>query len=125
MANRTNSIDVLQILDGCTLSDTVVDEYITTANAVVTDVLGNDTDLGTTLKKAIEQWLAAHMIASTLWRTAAKEKIGEVWIEYTGKWSEGLKGTPYGQMVLDLDTTGKMSSLGKRAVKILAITSFE
>ena len=125
MANRTNSIDVLQILDGCTLSDTVVDAYISTANAVVTDVLGDDTDLGTTLKKAIEQWLAAHMIASTLWRTTAKEKVGEVWVEYTGKWSEGLKGTSYGQMVLELDTTGKMAALGKRAVKIYAITSFE
>ena len=125
MANRTNSIDVLQILDGCTLGDTVVDAYISTANAVVTDVLGDDTDLSTALKEAVEQWLAAHMIASTLWRTTAKEKVGEVWVEYTGSWSEGLSGTSYGQMVLQLDTTGKMAALGKRAVKIHAITSFK
>lgn len=125
MANRTNSIDVKQILDGCTLDDTVVDAYISTANAVVTDVLGDDTDLGTALKKAIEQWLAAHMIASTLWRTTATEKVGEVWVTYTGKWSEGLRGTSYGQMVLELDTTGKMATLGKRAAKVYAITSFK
>ena len=125
MANRADSVDVLQILEGCTVSATVVDAYITTANAVVTDVLGDDTYLSSDLKTAIEQWLAAHMIASTLWRTTAKEKIGEVSVEYTGNWSEGLNSTPYGQMVLQLDTTGKMAALGKRAVKILAITSFE
>lgn len=125
MANRTNSDDVLQILDGCTLTSTVVDAYITTANAVVTEVLGDDTEIGDTLKEAIEQWLTAHMIASTLWRTTAKEKVGEVSVEYTGNWSEGLNSTPYGQMVLQLDTTGKMAALGKRAVEIFAITSFE
>jgi len=125
MANRTNSVDVLQILDGCNLSSTVVDAYITTANAVVTDVLGDDTELSSTLKTAVEQWLTAHMIASSLWRTTAKEKVGEVWVEYTGNWSEGLSSTPYGQMVLQLDTTGKMAALGKRVVKIHAITSFK
>jgi len=125
MAVRTNTSDVLEIMDNCTLSTTVVNAYIATANAVVTDVLGDDTDLSSTLKTAVEQWFTAHMIASTLWRTTAKEKIGDASVEYTGKWGEDLKSTPYGQMVLSLDTTGKMADLGKRNVKILAITSFE
>jgi len=125
MMARTNSVDVLQILNGCDLSSTIVDAYITTANAIVTDVLGDDTELSDTLKKAVEQWFAAHMIASTLWRTTKVEELGDAKVQYTGKFGENLSSTPYGQMVKQLDTTGKMGNLGKKAASIYAVTSFE
>ena len=41
-----------------------------------------------------------------------------------GKGYDRLSGTPYGQTVLDLDPTGMMNTVGKRAVKIFAIPSF-
>ena len=122
---RTSAAEVLQILDNCTLSTTIIDVYVEAANLVVTNVLGDDTTLGASLKEEIERWFTAHMIASTLWRTAKVEELGDAKVQYTGKWGESLSSTPYGQMVKQLDTTGKMGNLGKKAASIYAVTSFE
>ncbi len=63
----------------------------------------------------IERWLAAHMAAQSMqYRFAAKEKIGDVSVEYAGQFGSGLEATSYGQMVLTLDTTGVMRDLSKR-----------
>lgn len=124
MATRTTADEVRQIMDGLTttqMSNADVNAYIAAANALVTKIIGDDGDLGGTLKEQIECYLTAHMIASTRWRTTAEEKVGEVWARYTGKWGEQLKGTPYGQMVLTLDFTGKMANIGKMGARIRAM----
>ena len=122
---RTTATEVKEIMDNCTLDDTIVDAYITPANVVVTKVFDGDANIGATLKEEIEKWLAAHMIASTRWRTTTDEKIGEASVRYTGKFGMGLDLTPYGQMVKTLDITGKISRLGKSRAYIYAATSFD
>jgi len=58
-------------------------------------------------------------------RMASKEKVGEAEVTYTGKWGELLKSTPYGQMVLLLDTTGKIANAGKAKASMYAIPNFD
>jgi len=125
MANRTTAAEVKTILPNCTVSDTIVTTLITSANAVVTEVFSNDTDIGDTLLEEIEKWFTAHMIASSLQRTASDEKLGDAAVKYTGQWGKKLESTPYGQMVLTLDFTGKMGKLGKQGATITAVTSFD
>ena len=122
---RTTAAEVKEIMDNCNLDDSIVDGYILAANALVTNVLGSDITLGTILKGQIERWFTAHMIACSTYRTATEEKVGEASIKYTGQFRENLSSTPYGQMVLQLDTTGKMANIGKKSASIYAVKSFE
>jgi hypothetical protein len=122
MAVRVTVTEVKEIMDNISLSSAVVNAYITSANTLVNSALGT----GSTDKlKEVERWLAAHMIACTRERMAVKEEAGGTKIEYTGKYGEALSSTPYGQMVLLLDTTGFMASLAFRPVRIMAVTSFK
>ena len=131
MAFRTSATEVKQINDGCTLSDPIVDAYITAANLVITEVFSNDTTTSTAILAEIERWYAAHIIASTVWRAPAREKVGDAEIEYgskveyVGEGYDRLSATTYGQTAMQLDPTGKMNSIGKRAATIYAIKSFD
>jgi len=121
MAARVTPTDVKAILDDSELSSGQILPYITSANALVNSVLGTGT---TDILKEIERWFTAHMIACTRERMALKEGAGGASITYTGKYEEGLKSTPYGQMVLTLDTTGLMAAQdGRRTATIYAIKS--
>lgn len=122
---RTNATDVKEIMDNCTLDDSVVDSFIDTANLLITKVYENDTTLGADYLEEIEKYFTAHMLASTLCRTTSDEKLGDASVKYTGKWDKNLESTPYGQLVKQLDCTGLMSNIGKKAATIRAITSFE
>jgi len=122
---RVSPGEVKQIMDGCPLTDPVISAYIISANAIVTKVFSGDIEIGTTLLKEIERWFTAHMIASTSFRTASEEKVGDATIIYTGKWGMGLDSTPYGQMVKQIDVTGKMGRAGKIAASMYAIKSFD
>ena len=122
---RVTADDVLAIMDNCNLDSDVIDVYILAANRFVTSVYTDDTITSEELKREIERWFTAHMITSTRFRMASKEKIGDAEITYTGKWETGLSSTPYGQMVMQLDTTGKIARTGKSSATILAVKSFE
>ena len=121
---RTTATEVKQIMDNCTLSDTIVDAFIISANGVVTAAMGS-TNAGDTLLEEIERWFTAHMIAMTLCRTTSEESLGQASVKYTGLFREGLASTPYGQMVMQLDYTGEMANIGKKKASIYAIRSFE
>jgi len=125
MANRVTAAEVKQIMDSCTTSDPIVNVFIGAANEMVSSVYATDTTMTTTMLKEVERWLSAHMIASTIHRTTSEEKLGEASVKYTGYWSQGLSSTPYGQMVLTLDVTGKFANYGKRSATIEAIKSFD
>ena len=128
MAARTSAAEVRLIMDNLTednLSDTRVESFILGANALVTKILGDDASIGTVLLEDIERWFTAHMIASTVWKTTTEEKLGDATEKYTGEWKQNLSSTPYGQMVLQLDITGKMANIGKKGAGIYAITSFK
>lgn len=125
MAVRVTATEVRDILDGCTLSDAIVETFINAGTLIVDDVFASDTSLSVDLLKEIERWFVAHMIASTIHRTTSEEKIGDASVKYTGQWGKKLESTPYGQMVLTLDTTGLMGNLGKATASIYAVKSFE
>jgi hypothetical protein len=122
---RVTATEVKAILDNCTVSDTIVDTFILSANLTVTSVFASDTTASEAFLKEIERWFTAHMISSTLERTTITEKIGEVSVKYAGEFKQNLSSTPYGQMVMQIDVTGKMNNLGKRKASIYAVKSFE
>ena len=123
---RVTYDDVMAIMDSdCDVSSSKVTVMINAANAVITKVFEDDTVVTETVLTELERWLTAHMIASTLNRSTSKERLGDAEVSYTGKWGEMLKSTPYGQMVLTLDFTGRLAKSGKTAATIYAIPSFE
>ena len=121
---RVMADEVTQIMDNCTASETVIEAYISAANTLVTFVLGSDVNIGDTLRAEVEKWFAAHMIACTIHRTTTEEKLGEASVKYTGQFRENLSSTPYGQMVMQLDPTGKIN-IGKKGASMFAVTSFD
>lgn len=121
---RTTAVEVKLILD-TDLSDTIVDAYIVSANALVTEVIGSNTTLTDVLKEEIERWLAAHFIAATRERQLVSGEAGGAKAVYQGKTNTKLESTLYGQQVLVLDATGSFAALGGKSAKITAITSFD
>ena len=121
MSVRVTATEVKEIIE-TDITDSTIDVYITSANALVNKALGTSS-LGTALLKEIERWLTAHMIASTKERQTKKEEAGTAKVEYTGDYGEGLASTSYGQMVMGLDTTGGMAKLGKKVIMLKAITA--
>lgn len=126
MAVRTTNAKVLEIMEGCDMSTSIIDRLIIVASDIVDNVFESDTTASDTLLAELECWLTAHLIASTpTFRTPSQEKVGDAEATYTGKWGLNLQSTPYGQAVLTMDYTGKMAKLGMRTVRILAIKSFD
>jgi len=126
MAIRTTIEDVLNIMDSdLVISSSQGTAMIKAASLAIDKIFEDDTEVTEEQLTELECWLTAHMIASTLARMAAKEKIGEAEITYTGKWGDLLKSTPYGQMVLLLDTTGKIANAGKMRASMYAIPNFD
>ena len=122
---RVTAQEVLDVMDSdCTVSTTTIDTFIVSAEETITN-LYTGISISTTLLKEIERYFVAHMIASTLYRMGAEEQVGAAQIKYTGKWGEGLSSTPYGQLILAIDTTGTMAKSSKRVASIRAIESFD
>jgi hypothetical protein len=124
MAIRVTADEVKEIMDGCTLTDTVIEAFIESASLVIDNGYVGISISDATLK-VLEKWLTAHLIASTVFRTAAEEEVDNIKIKYTGKWGEKLLLTPYGQMLTILDPTGTILQLAKQKAFIKAIKSFE
>jgi hypothetical protein len=122
---RVTATEVKAILDNTTLTDASIDAFIVGANLMVTNTLESLGVLDADTLKEIERWLTAHMISSTIERMSASEGAGGATIKYTGEWGKNLTSTSYGQMVLTLDTTGTMASLGGKAVDVYAVKSFD
>lgn len=92
--------------------------FIDAANIVVNDVLA-DKGLSTEQLKAIETWLAAHFLASSVERQPLMEKVGATQVDYGSRMNiaSDLESTSYGRAVKILDTTGTMANLGKQLAR--------
>jgi GTPase involved in cell partitioning and DNA repair len=123
---RTTVDDVKNILDDTSLTDGIITAYIDDANVFVTAHLTGE-GLSDSVLEKIEKWITAHMITVTRERMAAKEGAGGAEITYTGKWGEGMKSTPYGQMAIELDTSDTLLDMteGKKESSSRAVESFE
>lgn len=122
---RVTASEVQAIMED-TVAEATIDAFISGATLLLDEVFEDETDLDDDLIVEIERWLTAHMITSTYARMAEKEGAGGASIKYTGQWGKYLDSTPYGQMALSLDPTGKLAAAtARRAVTIEAVTSFE
>ncbi len=119
---RVAPAELKLILADSELSDAVLTAFIGSASTMIDNVLAGYLDEATL--KEIEKWTAAHMISCTVERMASREGAGGAEIYYTGRYGQELSSTPYGQMALVLDPTGRMAALGGKAVSIIAIRSF-
>lgn len=123
MAIRVTAIEVKAIMPGVVILDDTVDLYIAAGSLLIDSVFGSTNVADLTIQ--IEKWFIAHMIASTQNRMAIEEKLGDASVKYHDWKGEGLNSTPYGQMVLLLDTLGLMGNIGKRAASIYAVKNFD
>lgn len=119
----TTIAKVREIIDTEQL-DAVITSLIGAANTYLNSAYSGIT-IASTLKDEIHRWMTAHMLACSTDRQGGKEKVGDAQIDYTGTYSKGLEMTSYGQMVLQLDTTGALSESSKKQVSILAISESE
>lgn len=126
MAARVTAAEVKSIMDSITQDDPVIESFIAAGDNLVTDILGSAALSETSLKE-ITRWLTAHMICTTLERLGSDEKAGSASTKYNGEYRQNLSASPYGQMVLLLDTTGLLlaASAGKLPASIYAVPSFE
>ena len=126
MAARVNEAEVKDIIP-TTLSD--ITPFITAANLTVTERLAETVTLSDDQLKEIERWFAAHLIAMSSKDLGARDTDAEGTLDakvtYAGKTGKGLEATRYGQVVLSLDTTGRMASIGKKGLLFKAVTSFD
>ncbi len=120
---RVTPAEVKLILPDSELTDPVLTAFITSANNLVNAVLTEY--LSETMLTEVEKWLTAHMITSTVERMATREGAGGAEIFYTGKYGQNLTSTPFGQMVLSLDPSGRMAALGGKTVSMIAIPNFD
>ena len=129
MATRTTPDEVSAVI-GTTLTDEQIQVWIDVANVLVT---ANVTcGLSAAVLAEIERQLAAHLI-SLLPTAGARslpvksERLGEAEVTYVTSAFVGgaLKSTIYGQTALALDSCGGRAKMGKKAISITAITSFE
>ena len=132
MANRVTSTEVKTILVTA-LTGTQLDPFITVANLIVTNKLGNS-GLGDTLLKEIERWLSAHFIyiSNPSYSSTQKNARGVVVSERAGESSTSysyilknpnsnlglLSSTIYGQQAITIDLTGTLANLGKRRASV-------
>jgi len=120
---RVTEDEVRAIMVEGDVTDTQITPMILAAEEVITNVFASDTTISETLLKEIQRWFVAHMVAATVQRTVTEERIGDVSVKYTGYFSKKLEATPYGQMVLTLDISGKMAKTGKAVASMYAIKS--
>lgn len=124
MAVLVSVDDVKLLMNDTTLSDDYVESILVTADLVLTKVFEYNNTLTNALLAELQKYYAAHLIASTTARVATEEKVGDGSITYAGKFGDGLKSTPYGQLLLLLDTTGLIARGGKISASITAVKSF-
>ena len=118
--NRTTVARVLTILGETDISEIDIESYIGASNTFTTAQLGTST-LGDLVLEEIERWMTAHMISVSRQRMGKKEEAGSAKIEYIGIYGSMLNSTPFGQMVISLDTTGKMAAIGKKTASFNSI----
>ncbi len=116
------TVTQVKVLISTNLTDATIESLIDEASDMLTA-------WGLTPTAQLEKWLTAHLISSVKERLTMEEKLGEAQVKYigayAGQFGEGLRSTHYGQMLITLDTSGMLAKIGKKAVYIKAIESFD
>lgn len=102
-------------------SDSVtINAMLTTAKNIVTDRLGLEIDISSTMKDQITKFLAAHLLYMGPERQAAQMEIDDVNEKY-GQLGLNLDATTYGQTAKAMDSTGKLASMGLQKAEFSAL----
>ena len=126
MAVLATYSEVQDIMQDTTIDSTYITNVLTTVDRILSKVYEYYTGvIGNNLLTEIQKYYAAHIIASTTSRMGAEEQVGEARIKYIGKWDVGFNATPYGQILLALDTSGLIAKSALKTTSIYAIKSFE
>lgn len=130
MSVRVTVDEVKEIMtndpDNYTISNAVVEAMIRTANRAVDSIFSDDTTTSEAILTDIEKFYAAHLLAiSDLSNRVVEEQIDDARVKYSVSSGKGLDSSGYGQIVKQLDTTGKMANLSKKSASIRAIQSFD
>jgi hypothetical protein len=113
---RTTDSEVKKIISLNSITDTT--SFITTANLLVTQNLGNS-GLSDDMLTEIEKYLTAHLLAlHPDERQLIDQKLGDATDKLGGDFGKGLDFTQFGQTVKMLDTTGTFAttSEGQKSV---------
>lgn len=105
-------IDLQQIID-TDLPILELEGYITDATAFAARVGIND--------EMVVKYLAAHLLAYTRQRPVQSEEAGGAKVVYSGVFGTGLMATPYGQLAVEMDTTGALNGLSKPNISMTAL----
>jgi len=120
MANRVTTEEVKQIIETV---EAEIEPFIKAANIVVSEHLVGS-GMGAATLKEIERWLTAHFI-SVKDKRPRSENIGAAQMVYeTPLLGKGLDGTMYGQQVKILDSSGRLSALGRKRVVFDVISEY-
>jgi len=118
MARVTDS-EVKQIISLNEISDTA--PFIDTATVIVDEHL-MDSGMSDSILKKIELYLTAHLVTlHPSERQLTESRMGDAQDKYTGKFSQGLDSTQFGQMVKILDYTGKLTNMTGKTATIAQI----
>lgn len=121
--------DIINLIPDCSVDNAIVTAILMDATTFVDAALADCTVMTDDEKEAVTKWVAAHMVVCGPYQQIKREQMGndEAEVEYEAKtWkAEGLQSTMYGRMALLLDRCGLLSLIGKKQIKIHAVTSFE
>jgi hypothetical protein len=118
MANVT--VDEVKNIIDTTLDTADIEAYISTATAVLDNAYTGYT-VSTALRKEVERWLTAHLIASTREQQLTEAKAGSASAKFQGKTGMNLYSTFYGQNAISIDTTGALAGLGGKTINITSL----
>ena len=116
---RTTAAEVKLIMD-TDRTDPQINAYIATANVFV-DAILLDKGMTEIQLTTIEQWLAAHFLATSVERQAIRQKAGPAEQAFSDIFEIGLRSTTYGQAALALDTSGTLMALDAKKMILKAI----
>lgn len=119
MTVRTTISEVKTVI-ATRLSDEEITSFINIANRLVNKLLGSTTALEAVVKKDIETYLTAHLIAVSREQDKAfsRQRTGQTELYVGASFGTQLDATLYGQTIKMLDTTGAFASVGKRRASI-------
>lgn len=122
MSTNVTPAEVQMILPDTEIETAVLQSFITSADVFLT-TCGVSASAPTELSEVLVKWLTAHLIVSTIERQAILEKAGSAEQRFANIYEKNLFSTSYGQMVVQMDTTGILRKLAmeRKPINVIAV----
>ncbi len=117
MALRVKADDVLEIIDTDLDEGIIRNSMITIASNYIDVHLASAGHSAATLKH-IELYLAAHFVAITEEKGGiVEDEFADAKVKFSDVYADGFNSTRYGQMAINLDTSGNLARLSTTKLK--------